>query len=109
VRKRTKEELLGRYSRRDPRPFVQFDAFDDVQGDTEMPTDENGYSLSAIETFELMRGSTVRVLIKPGTTPETALALLDKIKEWIETNPSTLVDLSLRVLGYEIDDEEVPF
>jgi hypothetical protein len=83
----TKQELLEHYDRHEPRPFIQLDGFDagnvpDVEFEGEPPI----YIEGAL-THELVCGDfDMRVLIKPGTSKETALLLLEHMRDAIELN-----------------------
>lgn len=79
-----KAEILAHYRERAPRRFFQFDAFAD--GDEIMGRDEDGQSVTGGDTFELMHGADVRVLIPAnGTQPAPELSkMLRKVADWID-------------------------
>lgn len=82
--KSTKQALLDKYSRREPSKFRQFDAWNDWHGDM-LDGDGDGIVVTGPSpTYELMKGSVVRVLIKPGTPKEVAANLLLRIARYIE-------------------------
>jgi hypothetical protein len=104
----TKEKLLAHYSKKRPSQFIQFDGFDDQRPDDYTSVDKDGHSLSSNITWELMRGSTVRVLVKPGISKETVISLLAKIIRWID---SAFQDYLLQELktAVDSDNEDTPF
>ena len=55
----TKSELLEHYASREPKSFVQFDGWygGKFAGDSVIATDENGRSMCATYTTELMHGT----------------------------------------------------
>jgi len=89
---KAKVNKLLDYCEKDPRKFIQYDAFVNVEhGDDVVKPDKNGDSLFNSNTIELMTGNIgVRVLIVPGTTREITLRVLRKIADWIEREPETL-------------------
>ena len=80
----TKRQLLDHYESRQPNQFFQIDAFDDLEETEEVKPDPDGHTIYSCETYELMAGSTVRVLVRPGTPKDTVLKLLEKIRDQIE-------------------------
>jgi hypothetical protein len=78
-----KKELLGHYGRRKPKRFIQYDGFADVEADYVMQPDKDGDTFFCRETYELMRGSQVRVFLDPDASDETVLRLLVKIRDWV--------------------------
>jgi hypothetical protein len=68
-------ELLERYSRHEPAPFVSFESTGDVA--PERPA-------SVTLTHELLPASPVRVLVSPGTLPSAAAGDLRRIADQIE-------------------------
>jgi hypothetical protein len=66
-----REALLDHYKSKQPRPFIQYDAF---------APDE----LYSVFTFELMRTLGVRVLIARDIEKEQAVKILNRIIGWIE-------------------------
>ena len=82
MNKPKKKEMLAKYKERKPKRFVQYDGFAGV-GLGDPSPDANGDGLWSTETYELMHGSTVRILIDPEASKETVLRLLCKIRDWI--------------------------
>ena len=79
-----KRAKLKHYAERDLVDFYQFDGFDELSGLVE--PDKDGDELWSSSTKELMSGAwAVRILITKGTSKETALRLLRKLVNWIET------------------------
>lgn len=68
--------LMEECARREPTPFIQYDAF--LNG----TTDDNEYYLSS--TLELMGGADVQVFIQPTTKPEDVIRALRMFINWIE-------------------------
>ena len=69
--RKTKEELLANYAKREPQLFLQYDNFDD------------GESFRSV-TEELMHGSCVRILINPATAKEDVLRMLAELTEFVK-------------------------
>jgi hypothetical protein len=82
-----KLQLLEKYMSREPKQFLQFDGFTNIEGDCQVRPDENGDSFSGSVTTELMHGSDVRVMVIPGTTRDEALRLLKKIRACVKSYP----------------------
>ena len=86
----TQEELLTKYRRKQPTPFVQFDAFVGIPNDEEdciMHYDSDGHCMfGGMIRHELMHGANVRVLVRPSTSARDVVAMLEKIAEWIKTD-----------------------
>jgi hypothetical protein len=61
---KTKDELLAHYATKEPKRFIQFDGFD-WPGD-QLADPKTGLAVLRGETWELMCGADVRVLIDPG-------------------------------------------
>jgi hypothetical protein len=103
-----KEELLFKYSKREPRAFHQYDGFDIPvgHGDSIMQPDILGHCIFCIDTFELMNGADVRVLIRPEVAKETALILLLKIAAWLN-NDCRQGSIDLDALHALIDDVKI--
>lgn len=74
--KPTKNHLLERYTRREPEPFVRFDAYPSAR------TEDLGLSVEL--EHELVEDVPIRVLISPGTLPSSAASALREIAGWIE-------------------------
>lgn len=124
----TKEGLLKHYATKEPKQFYQVDGFYMPEGeDSFMHPDTDGDCIMSGERTELMTATwDVRVLIPESTSKETAIRMLEKIKEWIErtgvlaehraemSKMYNYVDRrrKLRVVGNEEhreDLDEVPF
>ena len=82
--KPTKDELLAKYQDREPSYFIQFDVVINAKPDDVTRPDEDRDDICATETYELMRGTNVRVLIKPGTLPGQVRRALKKIRRMIQ-------------------------
>jgi hypothetical protein len=85
-----RSQLLAHYADKDPRMFVQFDAFDPPTCPFDGFADEDGQEFFVRVTHELMHGATVRVLVPPGTDPSVARQLLVKIADWIARDGLTI-------------------
>lgn len=87
---KTKEKLLEHYQEREPVKFIQYDVFTEEFDDIVIP-DKDGYSLWAGRTQELMSGNyAIRVLLKPDTKKELIIKGLEKVIDWIRTQPEHL-------------------
>jgi hypothetical protein len=82
TKKPTKQELLDHYARREPQAFMQLDGFD-CPGDS-FSDPETGLALSGTETWELMRGADVRILVKAEADREKVLRILREMVDWVE-------------------------
>jgi len=71
------DELLERYSDREPEPFVSFERRGEADG-----TARTEVTL----THELLPASGVRVMVSPGTLPTTAAGDLRRIADMIEND-----------------------
>jgi hypothetical protein len=89
VARPTTDELLQHYMRRKPKAFIQLDGFD-APGDC-YSDPETGLGLFQGETYELMAGSNVRILIDPETAREKVLEILHRLLEWVEQDENLLV------------------
>ncbi len=89
---RAKVEKLLHYCDRDPKKFIQCDAWVNVEhGDDIVTPDEDGDWLCSGSTIELMTGATsVRVLIALDTQKDAVLRALRKIIDWIERRPDIM-------------------
>jgi hypothetical protein len=99
MKKTTKDELIAKYQEREPAHFIQYDIFLNAQADDVAKPDEDGDAIFITETFELMRGSDVRIFVKPGTPPGRVRNALKKIQKIIKkaglpdfSGPSVVVD-----------------
>jgi hypothetical protein len=108
IKYQTKEQLLAHYKERNPTQFIQFDGFDDLQPDDVMTVDEDGHSFFSRKTWELMHGSTVRLLVKPAASKETVLSLLHKIIKWIDRDFESYSQQELKIAGNS-DNRGIPF
>ena len=84
-----KETLLEKYSRKDPKRFVQLDGFVLKGWDDVMKPDKQRHVVMAGETFELMVGTEVRVLVNPQSGKKDVVALLKKITSLLESQETT--------------------
>ena len=86
-----KGDLLEHYAGREPTQFVQYDGFAEVQEVTGIfNPDKDGDTLFNGDTWELMHGAGVRLLIDPELGRADILRLLAKIskrikREWVKT------------------------
>lgn len=78
----TKDALIEKYQAREPKRFFQFDGYGNFAGDCH--ADSDGHGMFGTVTWELMQGSTVRVLVDPTASKDEVLAMLGKITRWIE-------------------------
>ncbi len=87
---RSKENILKRYKSKDPYLFIQYASLDHQDGDDDlMKAGKEERCVTSGLTYELMSAKPdVRVLITAGTSMETALILIDKIKESIRKDRS---------------------
>jgi hypothetical protein len=85
-----KEVLLYKYSRQDPQLFYRFDGVANVPEAYSGFADEDGQVVCASLSSELVAGSTVRLLIKEGADRQSVLAMLDKIRDWIAMDVTSL-------------------
>jgi hypothetical protein len=90
MKRPTKDELLDKYSRySEPKAFIQFDGFDWPEDSMSDP--ETGLALFHGETYELMRGAHVRILIDPSADRDIVRSILRKLADWIERDDDALV------------------
>ena len=75
----TKADTLLHYCGQEPKIFIQYDGFTNVEPDAVMRPDADKDSIWRVGTIELMQGSSVRVLIEPDTPEEVILRVLQKI------------------------------
>ncbi len=71
----SKAELLAKYAQDEPKLFEQWDGWHAQHGDA-LDYDDDGYVVCSCDTFELMQGSDVRILIDPDMPREEVLHLL---------------------------------
>jgi hypothetical protein len=90
MKRPTKEELLDKYSRYpEPKAFIQFDGFD-CPGDC-LADPETGLALFRGETYELMNGAAVRILVDPRTDRDTVRRIVRELAAWIDCADDALV------------------
>jgi hypothetical protein len=87
TKEKTKEELLKHYEQRKPRPFIQFDGFDPLE---DAPSDA-GPRIVRTETWELMHGADVRILINPRIDRDKVLEILDHLIARVRRDEDQLV------------------
>lgn len=83
-----KRSLIGNYMAREPKQFIQYDAFNPATypAGPGVGVDNDGDELWAGWTEELMHGSQCRVLIPTETDSESVVRMLRKIADWIEVD-----------------------
>ena len=93
MKKPTKRELLEKYQAREPKLFIQIDAFK-TAGDEDnlMPPDGDGFWFQARRTYELMDRVDVRVLISPEAYRKDIRVVLKKLMDQIDQNGLPLLD-----------------
>ena len=87
-----KRDLIRDYGEREPKHFRQIDGFHmPGGGDSVMRPDDDGHCIMGGDTWELMRGASVRVLVPSGenTPPADVAGMLRKIADWIEQDPKS--------------------
>jgi hypothetical protein len=104
----SKEMLLAHYSTKPPTDFIQYDGFHGQQPDSVLKADADGHYLSSGKTWELMHGSTVRVLVTPGVSKDTVISLLHKIIKRIDRNFEAYSQQELK-MAVDSDNEDSPF
>jgi hypothetical protein len=120
----TKKELIEKYQTREPKLFVQVDAFKTLGNeDNLMHPDEDGFWFQARPSYELMDGADITVLINPKTDRKDAVLMLEKMagkmdREWsrlLEEARSELttthgiegiVESLIRIRGFQLNDFE---
>lgn len=95
-----RDELLKHYSERDPKHFIQIDAYCaghfEPEPDYIMAPDAAGDCLTSQETFELMHGAGgARVLIDPLIPPGDIARLLRKVASWIDEKHPLVTEVPL--------------
>jgi hypothetical protein len=88
-----KKELLEKYQAREPKLFVQIDAFRTPgnEGNLIQP-DEDGFWFQARPTYELMDGAEITILINPKTDQKDIPLMLKKIADRIDRDWSPLLE-----------------
>ena len=119
-----KKELIEKYQSKEPKLFVQVDAFKTAGNeDNLMHPDEDGFWFQARPSYELMDGADITVLINPKTDRKDAVLMLEKMagkmdREWsrlLEEARSELttthgiegiVESLIRIRGFQLNDFE---
>ena len=106
-----KGELLAKYCERAPTAFLQFDGFFPGIGnyDPIVTPDSEGDCLFGGDTWELMHGADVRVLIKHPLGRTDALRILSKITAWVNRMTDGQWGESMDRLTAEAKAMEFPF
>ncbi|OGP87443.1 MAG: hypothetical protein A2156_13500 [Deltaproteobacteria bacterium RBG_16_48_10] len=124
MRKPTKKELLEKYRTREPKLFVQVDAFK-MTGDEDnlMQPDGDGFWFQARHTYELMEGVDVRILINPKADRKDIIRMLEKMRDRIDQDWPQLLEEArdelerthgidgiaeslIRIRGFQLNDFE---
>ena len=124
MKKPTQKELLDKYQTREPKLFVQIDAFK-TAGDEDnlMQPDGDGFWFQARHTYELMDEVDVRILLNPKTDRREVVSMLKKMvdkigKNWpqllegardeLETTHSIngIAESLIRIRGFQFNDFE---
>ena len=84
----TKQELLDRYSKCDPKAFIRLYGFDQRPDGFTNPEDSPGLYRS--NTYELIYGSDVQIFIDPLKDRKTILRILHELVSWVERDESAL-------------------
>ena len=89
---RTKGKCLAKYAERKPKLFYQIDGWGpDAAGDSVIDPRSSGEGMTAGSTWELMRGSPVRILIADDYTDHELIAdIITQAAEWIRRDPELL-------------------
>lgn len=91
-----KEFLLSQYRQKELTAFLQFDVFKGYCDDVH-PVGEDGYAILSAATFQLMSSdSSIRVLIRPGTSKENLIEGLKKLIHCIKNDVPCNDDLEIR-------------
>ncbi len=124
MRSPTKKELIEKYETREPKLFVQIDAFKMAGSeDNLMPPDEDGFWLQARPSYELMDGADISLLIDPRTDRKDVVSMLKKMaikmeEDWshlleeardeLSTAQGTegIVESLIRIRGFQLGDFE---
>ena len=83
--KRLKQQLLDKYSEREPTKFVQIDCWEpNAKGDCIIDEQGTGFGMMSLITHELMNGTPIRILIADDyDDPEILAEMLEKAAEWV--------------------------
>jgi hypothetical protein len=93
-KKQVFDECMEKYAERPPAMFRQMDAWHLPDGgDDVMHTDPEGDCLMSGITHELMHGADVRLLIRKGTSHQTAIRLLCKQLEWVRREENLILSM----------------
>jgi len=106
-----KQRKLEHYADRPLTKFTQFDGFANVIPDYVMRPDEDGDTTFSGHTEELMTGGcAVRILVTEGTSQETAVRLIKKLLNWIESDANSLNPPEFKANTDElIEPKDIPF
>ena len=122
--KPTKKELLEKYQTREPKLFVQIDAFRTTGNeDNLMQPDEDGFWFQARRAYELMDGVDVRILINPKADWKDIMLMLKKMihkvdhdwpylleetKDELDTTRGIdgIAESLIKIRGFQINDFE---
>ena len=100
---------LASYASREPKSFLQLDAFYYPYKDDASFPDKDGDTLMAGGTIELMDGTSVRVLIPHDAKPKDVVRQLKKITKWLSKD-SNLFALAKPIPKERYDrSEDCPF
>ena len=83
--RKSKGELIEHYCSKKPTAFYQVDFFMDCPPDPVMDPDKEGDALTAGQTFELMNGAGIRVLISTNVSHKDITRGLTKIIKLVST------------------------
>ena len=110
IREAIVKEKLSECSTQEPRIFLQYSATQvEFRSDERMQVDEEGDSLRADATIELMKSDRLRVLIPEHTSLAVAIRQLKKIVKWMESEPDHIYELSISFLRFDDDIDSIPF
>ncbi len=89
--KRLFAEKIAHYAQQEPKHYLQLDGVFAPSGyDDQLPVDIEGDFLDASRTVELMRSSSVRVLIPMETHPKVAIRQLKKLAKLLKRKPELM-------------------
>ena len=99
--KRLKQQLLDKYSEREPRRFTQIDCWGpNAKGDCFIDSEGTGFGMTAGITRELMRGSPIRILVgEDYDDPELLAEMLERAAKWVREG----------ACNYKVFDNDLPF
>ena len=85
------DNKLAHYASREPRSFLQLDAFYlPHNDDPDLDADKDGDALMGGATIELMNGASVRVLLPHNADPKVVVRQLKKITKEFNQHPDFL-------------------